>query len=246
MLGKHISILEPSILVEETEELIELLKQGDRIHNYETLRLRKDGTIINISLTLSPIFDTYEKLVAISVISRDITKSKRSDEKLWKNEQMYWVVTEQTDQVIYESDLRTGKCNWTGAIEEVKGYSFEKLKESGEYFWSQNIHRADTNHMDKKSQDMRISEGRSNEKSSLIRKYRTCIYMGNSGICLTDHEKRPYGAIGILKDITSIIFADRKDQVMHVQNEVVNNEENINFRMKGTLQDIDEHKIESN
>ena len=106
MLGKHISILEPSILVEETEELIELLKQGDKIHSYETLRLRKDGTIINISLTLSPIFDTYEKLVAISVIARDITKSKRSDEKLRKNEQMHWIVTEQTDQVISDYDLK--------------------------------------------------------------------------------------------------------------------------------------------
>lgn len=246
MLGKHISILVPSILVEETEELIELLKQGDRIHNYETLRLRKDGTVINISLTLSPIFDTCEKLVAISVIARDITKSKRSDEKLRKNEQMHWIVTEQTDQVIYDYDLRTGKCNWTGAIEEVTGYSFEKLTELGKDFWSQNIHRADTNHMDKKLQNMRITEGRFNEEASLIRKDGTCIYIEYSGICLTDHEKRPYGAIGILKNITSIILADRKDQVIHVQNEVINNEENINVRTRGTLQDIDEHKMENN
>ena len=99
--------------------------------------------------------------------------------------------------------------------------------------------------MDKKSQDMRITEGRFNEEASLIRKYGACIYIENSGICLTDHEKRPYGAIGILKDITSIILADRKDQVIHVQNEVINNEENINFRMRGTLQNIDEHKIEN-
>lgn len=130
---------------------------------------------------------------------------------------MHWIVTEQTDQVIYDHDLRTGKCNWTGVIEEVTGQSFEKLKESGKYFLSQNIHRADTNHMDKKLQDMRITEGRFNEEASLIRKYGTCIQIENSGICLTCHEKRPYGAIGILKDITSIILDDRKDQVIPVQ-----------------------------
>jgi PAS domain S-box-containing protein len=158
---------------------------------------------------------------------------------------MHWVVTEQTDPEVYDYDLRTGKCNWTGAIEEVTGYSFEKLKELGEYFWSQNIHRADTSYMDKKLQDMRITEGRFNEEASLINKDGTCIYIENSGICLTDYEKRPYGAIGILTDITSIILADRKDQVIHFQNEVINNEENINVRTRGTLQDIDEHKIKN-
>ena len=81
VVGKPISILEPSTLVEETAELTELIKQGDKIHSYETLRLRKDGTIINVSLTLSPIYDASGELTAISVIARDITKSKNAEER---------------------------------------------------------------------------------------------------------------------------------------------------------------------
>ncbi len=119
ILGKPISILELSILVEETEELVELLKQGDRIHHYETLRLRKDGKIINISLTLSPIFDESENLIAVLVIGRDITKSNKLKEKLQKSEEKYRIITEHTGQVIYDYDSRTGKCNWAGSIEEV-------------------------------------------------------------------------------------------------------------------------------
>ena len=84
VVGKPISILEPSILVEETEELTELIKQGDKIHNYETLRLRKDGTIINVSLTLSPVYDASGELTAISVIARDITKSKKVEKNFRK------------------------------------------------------------------------------------------------------------------------------------------------------------------
>ena len=53
VVGKPISILDPSILVGETVELAELIKQGDKIHNYETLRLRERWyVIINVSLEL--------------------------------------------------------------------------------------------------------------------------------------------------------------------------------------------------
>ncbi|MDQ1253156.1 MAG: hypothetical protein QG646_2304 [Euryarchaeota archaeon] len=212
VMGKPISILEPSILVEETEELAELIKQGDNIRNYETLRLRKDGTIINVSLTLSPVFDTNGKLTAISVIARDITKSKKAEEELRKNEERYRIVTEQTGQVVYDYDSRTDKSSWAGAIEEVTGYSFEELQKFGKDFWIKNIHRADTNHMDEKFQNVRETGGRFKEELRLRKKDGTCIYIENSGICLTDHEGLPYGAIGVLKDITSAKIAENQLQ----------------------------------
>jgi len=207
VLGKPISILEPSILVGETKELAELLKQGDRLHHYETLRLRKDGTIINVSLTLSPVFDESEKLTAISVIARDITESKKVDEKLRKSEERYRIVIEQTGQVVYDYDLRTDKSNWAGAIEEVTGYSFEELKEFGKDFWINNIHRTETNHVDEKFQCVRTTGGRLKEELRLKRQDGTCIYVENSGICLTDYEGQPYGVIGVLKNITDAKIA---------------------------------------
>jgi PAS domain S-box-containing protein len=57
-------------------KLIELTKQGENIHQYETSRLGKDGKRIYISITLSPVFDTNGKLSAVSFISRDITERK--------------------------------------------------------------------------------------------------------------------------------------------------------------------------
>jgi PAS domain S-box-containing protein len=82
ILGKPISFLAPYILAEETKNLAELVKQGKRVQQYETLRLRKDGTVINVSITLSLIFDTYGRLTAISIIYRDITKRKEAEEAL--------------------------------------------------------------------------------------------------------------------------------------------------------------------
>ena len=76
VLGKHTSILAPPHLNTETKELSELIKQGKKIHHYETSRVRKNGQTIYVSITLSPVFDTYGKLTAISFISRDITERK--------------------------------------------------------------------------------------------------------------------------------------------------------------------------
>ncbi len=208
VMGKPISILEPSILVEETDELAELIKQGDKIHNYETLRLRKDGTTINVSLTLSPVFDASGELTTISVIARDITTSKKAEEKLRKSEERYRIVTKQTGQVIYEYDLRTDKGIWAGAIEEVTGYSFEELQKFGKGFWVTNIHHADTGLVGEKILNDGNTGGRYKEELILRKKDGASIFVENSGVYLTDGcDSYPHGAIGVLKDITELKLA---------------------------------------
>ncbi len=84
VIGKNISMLAPPELKKEIEELIAKIKLGEKVRHYETSRLRMDGSLINISLTLSPVFDTSGKLVAISNISRDITERKLAEKKLKK------------------------------------------------------------------------------------------------------------------------------------------------------------------
>ena len=58
VLGKNVSIIEPENRKGEINQLIEKIKQSESIRQYETLRLKKDGTIINVSITLSPVFGT--------------------------------------------------------------------------------------------------------------------------------------------------------------------------------------------
>ncbi len=85
ILGKTVSILESGNLKGEIKQLIEKIKQKEKIQQYKTLRLKKDGTIINVSITISPVFDLSGKLVAISTITRDITKITRSRKISGKN-----------------------------------------------------------------------------------------------------------------------------------------------------------------
>ena len=82
VLGKNFSILEPDNLKGEIKQFSEKIKKGEKIQHYETLRLKKDGTIINVSVTLSPVFDASGELVALSAIVRDITESIKAKEAL--------------------------------------------------------------------------------------------------------------------------------------------------------------------
>jgi PAS domain S-box-containing protein len=82
MLGKDISILEPDNLKGEIKKLIEKTNQKEKIQHYETLRLRKDGTIANVSVTLSPIYGPAGSFAAVSCITRDITERKKVEKLL--------------------------------------------------------------------------------------------------------------------------------------------------------------------
>jgi len=87
IIGRPILIIEPDSLKGEIEQLGEMVKQGKKIQHYETSRLKKDGTTINVSVSLSPIFDQSGNFVAISCIAGDITEKKIA-EKLLKEKQM--------------------------------------------------------------------------------------------------------------------------------------------------------------
>jgi PAS domain S-box-containing protein len=86
ILGKNISVLAPDNLKSEIKKLIDRIKQKIKIKNYETTKLKKDGTLINVSLTLSPIFDASGKITAISVIARDITERIKAEKSMTKAE----------------------------------------------------------------------------------------------------------------------------------------------------------------
>ncbi|WP_449405458.1 PocR ligand-binding domain-containing protein [Methanosarcina horonobensis] len=87
ILEKNVSILEPDDRKGEIKHLTEKIKHKEKIQRFRTLRLKKDGTIINISVTYSPIFDASGEPVAVSAIARDITERIRAEETLAKIEE---------------------------------------------------------------------------------------------------------------------------------------------------------------
>jgi PAS domain S-box-containing protein len=80
--GKPVTILVPPERPDEENKILETLKAGGRIDQFETVRVTKTGGRINVSVSISPIKDSTGKIVSFSGISRNITERKRAEERL--------------------------------------------------------------------------------------------------------------------------------------------------------------------
>jgi PAS domain S-box-containing protein len=79
-IGRHIFLIIPDDRRVEEEDVLARLRRGEKVDHFETLRLTKDGRLINISLTVSPIRDARGVIIGASKVARDITERKRAEE----------------------------------------------------------------------------------------------------------------------------------------------------------------------
>jgi len=198
ILGKTASILAPPHLSEETKKLTERVIKGERIHIYETSRLRKDGTIINVSVTFSPVFDASGKLTAVSVIARDISERKRVEEKLRESEEKYRNIVETANEGIFIIDDEATITYANKKLADMLGYTLEEgigrpvwdfVDEESKTFLKQNL--------EKRRQG--INE---NYELKLLCKDGSPLWALINAKSLFDIDDRFMGAVSMLTDIT--------------------------------------------
>jgi PAS domain S-box-containing protein len=88
MIGKSIKILLPSDRENEEDEFLKRIRNGETVDHIETTRKRKDGVLIEVSLTISPIRDANGKVVGASKIARDISERKLMERQLHQSQKM--------------------------------------------------------------------------------------------------------------------------------------------------------------
>jgi sigma-B regulation protein RsbU (phosphoserine phosphatase) len=81
MIGRSVAVLIPGYRPEELPGILEKIKRGQGVDDLETVRLRKDGTPFEVSLTISPIRDKTGQVVGASTVSRDITRRKQEEDE---------------------------------------------------------------------------------------------------------------------------------------------------------------------
>jgi PAS domain S-box-containing protein len=91
--GQHISLIIPPDRLDEETEIIARLRRGERVDHFETVRKRKDGTLLNISATISPLKDASGRVIGASKVARDITERKRAEEALRQSEERLRVLS---------------------------------------------------------------------------------------------------------------------------------------------------------
>lgn len=143
--GESISILIPSDRADDLTHALQRIRNGERVERYETERVRKDGKLISVSLTVSPINDLSGRLVGASTIARDITEGKRMEEKLRqysdhledlvekqvhelrKAEEKYHSLIENIPDAVFTIDLE-GHITFSNKVgEKITGYPLRQL-----------------------------------------------------------------------------------------------------------------------
>ena len=87
IIGQPLSWIIPATLLDQESHILKRIKQGETIENYETIRRRRDGTEVTVSLTVSPVIDPQNRIIGASKIARDITEQKRVEKALRRSEQ---------------------------------------------------------------------------------------------------------------------------------------------------------------
>ncbi|HNH82229.1 MAG TPA: PAS domain S-box protein [Acidobacteriota bacterium] len=93
-IGQPISFLTSRDRPNEIPQILDQIRRGERVAHYETVRVRKDGHLIDVSLTISPIKNAVGKIIGASTIARDISLQKQAERKLKTRAQQQAVVAE--------------------------------------------------------------------------------------------------------------------------------------------------------
>ena len=99
-IGQHITLIVPWERRSEEEEILRRLARGERFDHFETVRRRKDGTVFDVSLTISPICDGAGKVTGASNVARDVTEKKRIERALRESEERFRAIVETTPECV--------------------------------------------------------------------------------------------------------------------------------------------------
>ena len=123
IIGQPVTTIIPPELHGDEPKILGKIRAGERIEHFQTVRVRKDGQLINVSLTVSPIKDDKGKIVGAAKIVRDITRQKKLEEAALR----LAAIVESSDDAIASKDLNGFITSWNRSAEKLFGYTAEEI-----------------------------------------------------------------------------------------------------------------------
>jgi PAS domain S-box-containing protein len=122
-IGQPLRIIIPPDRLDEEAALVERIRAGQSVNHYETVRRRRDGSLIDVAMTVSPIRGPAGEVIGISKIARDIT-----EQRVLEHQSRHLVaIVQSSDDAIVSKDLNGTIKSWNRAAERMFGYAADEV-----------------------------------------------------------------------------------------------------------------------
>ncbi|MFB2972959.1 PAS domain S-box protein [Aerosakkonema sp. BLCC-F183] len=214
IIGSQISQIIPVNLRFEAENILDKIRQGQSVPTYETIRQRRDGSLINVALTVSPIRDRTGRIVGASKIVRDISEQqaalrdrKEAELALKESEERYRVLVSHAPVGIFQTDAE-GKCvyvnpRWT----EMTGLSLSEALGEG---WVQALHPDDREQIFAEWVQATAEKRLFNLEYRFRKQTGVEVWVSGQAIAVRDETGAVKGYFGTVMDITARKQAEEK------------------------------------
>ena len=177
-LGRSINIIVPPDRRDEVRNVLERIKQGEPIEHYETSRLRKDGSTVDVSLSISPIRLASGKIVGISKAARDVTESKRTQHALSQEIEERRRIFDSSNDLILVTDTAGNFIQVSPSVTAILGYQpSDMIGHSAVEF----IHLDDLEHTRKEMRAARRGQSKRNFETRYINKEGKAVALNWTG-----------------------------------------------------------------
>lgn len=123
MVGESMLKIFPDNKKQEEADILEKIRRGEVVNHFQTVRTHKSGRLIDVSVTISPVYDADGRIVAASKIARDITEQV----KAIRISHEYQAIVESSEDAIYSLSLDGTVTSWNAGAEHIFGFSTDEI-----------------------------------------------------------------------------------------------------------------------
>lgn len=206
MIGQNISLLYFPGRLQEEQEIMEKIKRGEAVANFETVRLTKTGKIVEISLSTSPLKDEEGRIIGVGHISRDISDRKKTEREVLESRNQYAELLQNLSAAVYTCDCEGKIVLFNKAAEELWG----RTPDLDSDLWCGSYQMADLDgtpvarENNALAQTVRQRKAPASQEIRIIRPDGSVRHVIPNPVPTFDLEGNLTGAINMLMDVTEL------------------------------------------